>query len=316
MLSGSARHSLYTSVLYGIILGLITSLFACKGEESFPISTLVDEIADNTAPSLPFEPFPSDKATNVSRTTILTWNAIDDNNGELNFEVFFCPDLSAFKNIIDIFSTTEKSFKLNQALTQNVEYFWKINVRDEIGNWTFGNVWSFTTGIELTNPPFVTILSPVNNTEFNINDPTVFRTLVTDIEDTTLSGNALVWLSNIDSTVGQDSFFVHTSLSAGVHTITLTATDTHNKKTSESIVIAVDDTTAENIAPSATIEFSNSGSIFGDEDTIMLRRIGRDLEDGALADDQLSWNSSIDNFLGNRSELSTQLTEGTHTVTL
>ena len=50
---------------------------------------------------------------------------------------------------------------------------------------------------------------------------------------------------------------------------------------------------------------------------LLLRGQGYDMEDGILADDVLSWTSSLEGALGNGSSLTTSgLRVGTHTITL
>ena len=106
-------------------------------------------------------------------------------------------------------------------------------------------------------------------------------------------------------------------LEAGIHTITLSATDSDDKTTSESVIITVNDSSAGNILPSVTIESPASGATFGEEETITLRGAGRDIEDGDLSGESLTWISSIDNIHGSGTELQVSgLTLTTHTITL
>lgn len=55
--------------------------------------------------------------------------------------------------------------------------------------------------------------------------PVSFAGTASDAEDGSLTGTALVWTSSLDGAIGTGTSFSKNDLSIGVHTITLTATD-------------------------------------------------------------------------------------------
>ena len=73
-------------------------------------------------------------------------------------------------------------------------------------------------------PPTASITAPTEGTEFVEGTPIAFQGLAADPEDGPLTGDALVWTSDRDGQIGVGTSFT-TTLSAGDHTITLTATD-------------------------------------------------------------------------------------------
>ena len=73
-------------------------------------------------------------------------------------------------------------------------------------------------------PPTAAINSPVFFATFLTADNITFIGTGDDAEDGTLIGTSLVWTSNSDGTIGTGPS-ITSSLSAGAHTITLTATD-------------------------------------------------------------------------------------------
>ncbi len=72
--------------------------------------------------------------------------------------------------------------------------------------------------------PNVSIASPQNNSNFTINDTINFAGSATDVEDGSLSGASLQWYSSLQGNIGQSVSFLR-NLSAGLHRITLVATD-------------------------------------------------------------------------------------------
>ena len=87
-------------------------------------------------------------------------------------------------------------------------------------------------------PPTVTITSPTDYSSYVQGDTTSFSGTGEDAEDGTLSGASLVWTSNIDDQIGTGTSFTKV-LSAGLHTVTLTATDSDGATGSESITVIV-----------------------------------------------------------------------------
>jgi len=87
--------------------------------------------------------------------------------------------------------------------------------------------------------PTVTVTSPSNDSAYTQGDTITFIGIGNDIEDGNLTGNSLVWTSDIDGQIGTGEFFTMDDLSLGIHTITLTTTDSDGATGIDSITITV-----------------------------------------------------------------------------
>ncbi len=87
--------------------------------------------------------------------------------------------------------------------------------------------------------PTVKIISPLNGSTHDFNEAITFSGTGSDFNDGDLTGTALVWTSSRDGQIGTGETFVKSDLSAGVHTITLTATNSHGQSRSAKVTITV-----------------------------------------------------------------------------
>jgi len=90
----------------------------------------------------------------------------------------------------------------------------------------------------VVSPPSAAITSPSNDSLYNTTDTISFSGTGDDPEDGPLTGPSLVWTSNIDGEIGTGKS-LSTTLSAGNHTITLTATDSQGGTGTDSINITI-----------------------------------------------------------------------------
>jgi hypothetical protein len=95
------------------------------------------------------------------------------------------------------------------------------------------------TGI-LNTPPAVTITSPAPGSTWPPGATVTFSGSAQDAEDGVLTGASLVWTSTIDGPLGTGVSLARV-LTAGAHTITLTATDAHGATAAASVAIVVSD---------------------------------------------------------------------------
>ena len=164
---------------------------------------------------------------------------------------------------------------------------------------------------EMTTPPVAVIEAPADNSLYATGSEITFSGSASDAQDGSLSGDALVWNSDIDGQFGTGTAVSSTDLSQGVHTITLTATDSDGDSDSASILITLND------PPGVAIETPDDNSIFGVGAEVLFTGSATDTEDGELSGDLLVWTSSIDDQIGIGSSFSTSaLSTGTHTITL
>lgn len=113
-----------------LILSILFSNINCK------------EKIINEAPEKPTVVSPIDNSTIDKIPSYLRWECVDNENDKLTYEVFFGkenpPTLVASDNIRPYYS----DFTVESQET----YYWKVIAKDEIGNRTEGDVWTFTMG--------------------------------------------------------------------------------------------------------------------------------------------------------------------------
>ncbi len=91
--------------------------------------------------------------------------------------------------------------------------------------------------------PTVRISSPPNGSTYDFGAAITFSGTGTDFNDGDLTGSALVWTSNQDGQIGTGETFTKKDLSSGVHTITLTATNSQGQSRSAKVTITVGEPT-------------------------------------------------------------------------
>jgi len=122
-----------------------------------------------------------------------------------------------------------------------------------------GNATSETNIIIVNVLPEVTITSPENSTSYSTGATIDFQGMATDAEDGNISGENLIWTSSIDGELGNGES-LSAVLSDGVHDITLTAKDSANADSSNSIKVCV-----ENLECNSAIFVDNIDSYTADD---------------------------------------------------
>lgn len=186
--------------------------------------------------------------------------------------------------------------------------------------------------IEITNAtPQVILTSPADGSLVFTDQQVTFRATVID-EDLEPYGNCAIlpvtgacvgWESSVDGPLipaAESVFNFSTSLSAGMHTITVTATDGQGASNAASIAVEVLVGTGN---PTARITSVLPSSSVGTGQIIIISGEGSDPEDGDLSEGSLQWFSDRDGNIGSGSplvtdELSGPVGEGIffHTITL
>lgn len=88
--------------------------------------------------------------------------------------------------------------------------------------------------------PAASITAPVDGAKVIQGQVVVFAGAAMDPDEGPLPASALVWHSNADGQLGTGASFSRSDLSAGVHTIRLTATDSHGASGSASVTLTVE----------------------------------------------------------------------------
>ncbi|MDP3154525.1 MAG: PKD domain-containing protein [Archangium sp.] len=162
--------------------------------------------------------------------------------------------------------------------------------------------------------PVVTISAPVNGAALLLGSQVTLTGSANDTEDGALGGASLAWSSSRDGALGT-GLSLNTTLTQGVHVLTLTATDSMNATGRASITVSVN--TPNNAAPLVTITAPANNTTVFQGSSVTFTGSGTDAEDGALTGAALEWSSSRDGVLGTGvSVTTTTLTAGSHLITL
>ncbi len=160
--------------------------------------------------------------------------------------------------------------------------------------------------------PQVTIQSPTNGSSFQDDETVQLAGTASDNEDGTLSHN-IVWNSSIDGVLGTGAS-LQVMLSEGDHTLTASVTDSGNLSSSNSVIVSVTAAPPVNTAPQLTISSPSNGGNYDDQQSVSLSATATDAEDGNISQ-SIVWSSSIDGQLGSGSNLSVNLSAGSHNLT-
>jgi PKD repeat protein len=159
--------------------------------------------------------------------------------------------------------------------------------------------------------PFARIESPADGATFTLGQVVTLRGEGLDPETGALSGPALTWSSDRDGALGSGSP-LDASLTAGLHAITLTATDPGGSTDDATVFVVV--AAPGNAFPTVTIEAPVDGAVV--TPSVPLTGRAEDPEDGELLGAALTWASTLAGPLGAGSPLQASLPPGAQTLTL
>jgi hypothetical protein len=95
------------------------------------------------------------------------------------------------------------------------------------------------TGVEANQPPTAHITSPATGALLAQGSSIAFAGTGSDPEDGVLTGSSLVWTDNVSGQIGTGTSFSLATLAAGVHVITLTATDSKGLHGTATVTITI-----------------------------------------------------------------------------
>jgi hypothetical protein len=88
-------------------------------------------------------------------------------------------------------------------------------------------------------PPETFLITPNTNETFQQHAPIAFHAAVWDMQDLMLTGDQVIWTSDVDGTFGEGLLLIYSDLSPGAHVITVTATDTEGLEASKQINLTI-----------------------------------------------------------------------------
>jgi hypothetical protein len=179
---------------------------------------------------------PSDGAVVNADAMGLSWS---DVAGATEYHVIVSASSELSDPIIDTM-TIARNYSPT-GLSNATTYFWQVTAGDAYKNRGIGSqIQSFTVDTEHTNiPPQAQVTRPADDSIFTTADVIVFVGNGRDAEDGELSGSSLVWHSDRDGTIGHGASFSSNTLSAGIHQIALTATDSDGATGTDTVMILV-----------------------------------------------------------------------------
>ncbi len=162
--------------------------------------------------------------------------------------------------------------------------------------------------------PHVEITAPAEGAVYTFGDEIIFTGMATDEQGGELTGDALVWHSDIDDSLGTGSSLVTADLSPGIHVITLTATDSDSNTGEDSISITISEPAQE--SPVVTILRPIDSSRHTNNGNIYFEGAASDPQDGDLTGEALVWTSDRDGAIGAGEIFVSMLSAGVHEITL
>ena len=256
-------------------------------------------VAPSTPPTVAITA-PADGATFVEGDSIaFTGSASDAEDGDVTASLAWVSDIDGAIGSGATFSKSNLSAGTH-TITATATDSGALTGADQI-----------TITVNPNTPPTAAINTPADGATFAEGDSITFTGSASDAEDGDVTAS-LAWVSDIDGTIGAGGTFTRSDLSAGVHTVTATVTDSGASTGSDEITITI---VAPNTPPTVAINTPVSGAIFAQGDDIAFGGIGSDTEDGDLTA-SLSWVSSLDGAIGSGGTFSrSDPSLGVHTIT-
>jgi len=171
----------------------------------------------------------------------VTWDANDADGDPLRYEVQYSFSGSSGPWRVLASGISSPSFSLDAAELESTGHgalsgFFRVVASDGVN-----------TGLAISNKfsvadkaPVAHIASPVNLSQYGFGQTVSLAGEGQDFEDGTLDGAALSWSSSLDGYLGSGPEINPTFLSVGLHTVTLTVTDTEGLTGTASVLVQIE----------------------------------------------------------------------------
>jgi len=159
--------------------------------------------------------------------------------------------------------------------------------------------------------PVLTITSPVDGATITETLPVSFTATANDTEDGDLTPS-ISWSSDLDGALGTGGSLSLTTLQAGLHTISVSVTDSLGASDTRTLTLTI----APNTEPTLTVTAPADGYNSTEGASVSFAATASDAEDGDLTP-SITWSSDLDGPLGAGGSLAlTTLQAGAHTITV
>lgn len=209
----------------------------------------------------------------LSGTVRVQWTALDLDGDALTHFLFYSPDDGQSWLPLGV-RLGEEAFEFDSAaipssLGLNSKFF----VRTSDGFSSSDSPIYEAAAMGMGNPPDVHLVSPNDGSTHRQHGQIVFTASGWDLEDRLLPHSSMVWTSSLDGSFGAGRVLTASSLSPGVHTITVTGTDSTGMSSSRSIVLTIQPRAA--MGPDLNLDDEIDGADLG----LLLASWGTDLAD-------------------------------------
>jgi hypothetical protein len=168
----------------------------------------------------------------------IRWEASDPDGDPLTYSLAYSPDNGAtWYPIAAQLTATSVIFEHFDLLAGSAQGLFRVTALDGV------NAASDVTDAPLTIPdgaPNIILASPTANRAYPLNATVILSGSASDREDGMLGSDALTWSSDLDGALGSGKLLLLNTLSPGLHTITLTATDSAGNTSSALTYVNID----------------------------------------------------------------------------
>jgi hypothetical protein len=196
-------------------------------------SFTVDAQHQNTPPVAQITSPTSNSAFTTNDNIAFAGNGMDSEDGNLSdHSLAWCSDVDGPIGTGVTFATNTLSVGAHQIT---------LTATDSEGATGTATVAITVNATPANKPPVAQITNPTAGSTFTTEDNITFAGSGSDDEDGDLSGQSLVWRSDVDGQIGTGKTFASDTLSVGTHQIELTATDSDEATGTDRITITVND---------------------------------------------------------------------------
>jgi len=221
----------------------------------------------------------------VEDTVRIAWTASDADGDELTYYLRYIPD--GEDRMVPL-ATPTKATEFIANLRQLPGYvdgkgYFEIMATDGLNTTRARSAPLYASADAVVGSnPWIEIITPDNSTRYKFGSTVLLHSSGWDLEDRQITGSSIQWSSNLDGPLGSGRLTSVNTLSPGVHTLTVTATDSDGMMTSDTSTVAI----TNRLLPDGVICHPDIG--FGGPGTGTITACGGDLSTGTTWDFKIS----------------------------